>query len=264
MSEKETTMGESTSMPFYTRLAIGGLITIVVMMVILGVVQLASGDTSNLAFLIINVAIALIVAGLIWRFGAWPLVFGAIAGLLGTALVYGPYLIQSTGSINSVFDFGVAVVTTVASILALVGSIVAFVQIRRGTARDGATAFERNALRGVAVVVAAVVVVSVVVTLAARDTVEEADRAGAVEVLMKRTEFRTAQLDTKAGETLRLVLRNDDLYMHTFTIDELGVDVTVGPRGEQALSLSPRNTGTFEYKCTIPGHESMTGTLTVG
>ena len=112
--------------------------------------------------------------------------------------------------------------------------------------------------------VAVLVVVSAVVTLAARDTVAAADRAGATEVLMKTTEFRTAQLDAKAGETLRLVLKNDDLYIHTFTIDDLGIDVTIGPRGEKALSLlSPPNTGTFEYKCTIPGHEDMTGTLTV-
>ena len=222
-----------------------------------------SSDTANLPFLIINIAIALIVAGLIWRFGSWALVLGAIAGLLGTGLVYGPYLILSTDSINSVFDFGVAVVATVASIMAVVGSIVAFVQLRRGAARVAATAVERNALRGVAVVVAGLMVMSAVVTLAARDTVEEADRAEAIEVLMKTTEFRTAQLDAKAGETLRLVLKNDDLYIHTFTIDELGIDVIIGPRGEKALSLSPQNAGTFEYTCTIPGHESITGTLTV-
>ena len=263
MSETGTTISEPTGRPFYSRLAIGGLITIVVMMVVLGIVQLASSDTSNLVFLIINIAIALIVASLIWRFGSWALVLGAIAGLLGTALSYGPYLFLSVGSINSVFDFGVAVVTTAASIMALVGSVVAFVQLRRGSTRVEATAVERNALRGVAVVVAVLVALSAVVTLAARDTVEEADRAGAIEVLMKTTEFRTAELNAKAGETLRLVLKNDDLYIHTFTIDELGIDVTIGPRGEKALSVSPSNTGTFEYKCNIPGHESMTGTLTV-
>ena len=147
--------------------------------------------------------------------------------------------------------------------MALVGSIVAFVQLRRGSARVGATVAERNTLWGIVAVVAVVVIVSGVATLAARDTVRDTERAGAVEVVMKRTEFKTARLDAKAGETLRLVLKNDDLHIHTFTIDELGIDVTVGPRGEKALELSSANTGTFEYKCTIPGHESMTGTLEV-
>ena len=256
MSETGATLSETTGRPFYLRLAIGGLLTIVVTMVVLGIVQLASSDTSNLPFLIINIVVVLIVGGLIWRFGSWALVLGAIAGLLATGLLYGPFLILSTGSINSVFDFGVAVVTTVASITALVGSVVAFVQLRRGTARAEATAVERNALRGVAAVVVVLVVMSAVVTLAARDTVEEADRVGAIEVLMKTTEFKTAQLDAKAGETLRIVLKNDDLYIHTFTIKELRVDVTVGPRGEKAVSLSLPKKGTFEYKCIVPGHES--------
>ena len=145
----------------------------------------------------------------------------------------------------------------------LVASIVAFVQIRRGTARVEATSVELNVLRGVASVLAVLVVVSAVVTLAARDTVEEADRVDAIEVLMEKTEFRTAELDAKAGETLRLVIKNNDLYIHSFTILELGVDVMVGPRGEKAVALSPNKTGTFEYECIIPGHESMTGTLTV-
>ncbi len=263
MSETGAVINEPTGRPFYSRLAIGGLITIVAMMVMLGIVQLASSDTSNLAFLIINIAVVLIVGGLIWRFGSWALVLGAIAGLLSTGLVYGPFLIQSTGSVNSVFDFGVAVVTTVAAVMVLVGSVVAFVQLRRGAARVEATVVERNALRGVAAVVAVLVVVSAVVTLAARDTVEEADRVGAIEVLMKTTEFKTAQLDAKAGETLHIVLKNDDLYIHTFIIKELRVDVTVGPRGEKAVSLSLPKKGTFEYKCIVPGHESMTGTLTV-
>lgn len=84
-----------------------------------------------------------------------------------------------------------------------------------------------------------------------------------IEVLMKTTEFRTETIGAKAGEVLRLVLKNDDLYIHTFTIDELSVDATVGPPGEKALSFVPSKAGTFEYKCGIPGDESMTGTLTV-
>ena len=202
MSEQETTIGESTGRPFYTRLAIGGLITIVATMVVIGIVQLGSGDTSNVVFLIINVAVPLIVAGLIWRSGSWALVLGAIAGLIGLGLVFGPYLATASSSFNSIFDFGAAVVATVAAIVALVGSVVALVQIRRGRVSVEATAVERNAVRGVVAVVAVVVVVSGVVTLTGRDTVTAAERAEAIEVLMKRTEFKTTELKAKAGETL--------------------------------------------------------------
>lgn len=186
-----------------------------------------------------------------------------IAGLLGAGLSYGPYLIDSVDSVNSVFDFGVSVVATVASILVIVGSGVAFLQIRRGNARVSANSVELNALRGVAAVVAVLVVVSAVATFTGRDTVKDADRVDATQVLMKETEFKTVAINARSGETLRLVLKNDDLYLHTFTIDELGVDVTIGPRGEKALLLSTGNPGTFEYKCIVAGHESMTGILEV-
>ena len=263
MAETDTVTGDSTARPFYNRVAIAGLTTIVVTMAVLFILQLGLGDTSNVAFVIINFAIAGIVAGLVWRFGSWALVLGAIAGLLGVVVVYGLYLVEAAGSVNSVFDFGLAVVATVASFIALLGSIVAFVQLRRGNPRVESTAVERNTLWAVTAVVAVIVVLSGVLTLAARDTVEESERVGAIEVLMKRTEFKTAQLNSKSGETMRLVLKNDDLYIHTFTIEELDIDVTVGPRGEKALELTPSNAGTFEYICTITGHESMTGTLNV-
>ena len=60
---------EPTGLPFYSRLAIGGLLTIVAMTLVLAVVQVGSGDTSGVPFIVIMVAIALIVAGLVWRFG---------------------------------------------------------------------------------------------------------------------------------------------------------------------------------------------------
>ncbi len=217
MSEKETLTSESRDQPFYTRVAIGGLVTIVVTMVALGIAQLTSGDTSNLVFLIINVAVALIVAGLIWRSGSWALVLGAIVGLFGVGLVYGPFLATATSNLNSIFDFGAGVVATVASILALVGSVVAFVQVRRGTARVEATAAERIAVWAVAGAVVVLVALSGVLTLTAQDTVTAKEQAGATEVLMKRTEFKIVELNAEAGETLRLVLRNDDMYIHTFT-----------------------------------------------
>ena len=100
MPETEALTSESAGRPFYSRLALAGLITIASTMVVLAIVQLASGDTSQLAFIIINVAIALIVAGLIWRFGSWALVLGAIAGLLGLGLAYGPYLVTAASNVN--------------------------------------------------------------------------------------------------------------------------------------------------------------------
>ena len=98
--------------------------------------------------------------------------------------------------------------------------------------------------------------------MTARDTVEDSVRAESTKVLMKTTEFRTGTLEAKAVETLHLVLKNGDLYIHTFTIYEHVVDATVGASGREDAELCHFQSG-YLHKCEIPGHESMTGTLTV-
>jgi uncharacterized cupredoxin-like copper-binding protein len=116
---------------------------------------------------------------------------------------------------------------------------------------------------GVAAVLAVLAVVSAGVTIGARKTVENVERIGAFEMVMKKTSFETEDLAAKPNEAVRLIIKNEDLFIHTFTIDELDVDVTVGPNGEKAVRIRPTTAGIYEYKCIIPGHESMTGTLTV-
>ena len=167
-------------------------------------------------------------------------------------------------NINSFFDFTAAIVATSASLLTLVASIVAIVQGRRGEPRIEGTATETRILWGVAAVLSVIAVVSAGVTIGARDTVEDEERIGAFEMVLKKTAFETETLTAKPNEAVRLIVKNEDLFMHTFTIDDLDVDVTVGPNGEKAVRIPPAGAGNYEYKCTIPGHESMTGTLTVG
>jgi plastocyanin len=84
----------------------------------------------------------------------------------------------------------------------------------------------------------------------------------ALQLEMKNVSYSTAQLDAVAGTvTLRVI--NHDLFWHTFTIPELGVDlkVPVGGRKEITFTAPP---GSYAYLCIVPGHSAqMHGTLTV-
>lgn len=60
-----------------------------------------------------------------------------------------------------------------------------------------------------------------------------------------------------------MVIENDDLLVHTFTIKEMDIDIVVGPKSEVLVALPPSGPGTFEYTCEVPGHEDMKGTLVV-
>ena len=47
--------------------------------------------------------------------------------------------------------------------------------------------------------------------------------------------------------------------MHTFTIDELEVDVTVGPNGEKAVRIPPTGAGTYEIQVHDSGPRKHDG-----
>ena len=59
------------------------------------------------------------------------------------------------------------------------------------------------------------------------------------------------------------MVENEDLIIHTFTIEDLDIDVTVGPRSETLVELPAMEPGVYKYTCEVPGHEEMKGTLQV-
>ncbi len=74
--------------------------------------------------------------------------------------------------------------------------------------------------------------------------------------------FTPDNLELKKGQPVRITFQNTGI--HTFTIDELGVDVPL--RGPSAVvDFTPNKEGQFEYYCAIPGHREggMLGDLTV-
>lgn len=75
--------------------------------------------------------------------------------------------------------------------------------------------------------------------------------------------FSTRELTVEAGE-VTLALANTDAVAHTFTVPELDVNIEVGG-GEATSATFTAKPGTYDYICTIPGHdnEEMRGVLTV-
>lgn len=75
--------------------------------------------------------------------------------------------------------------------------------------------------------------------------------------------YSTTALRVEAGE-VTLAFANTDAVAHTFTIDELSVDLEAGG-GEAAQTTFTVAPGTYSFHCTIPGHDvpGMRGVLTV-
>jgi plastocyanin len=84
--------------------------------------------------------------------------------------------------------------------------------------------------------------------------------------LVLRTEnmaFTTTELVADSGQ-VTVVVDNQDLWWHTFTIDELGVNLNVPSSGKRQVTFTAAP-GTYTFYCGIPGHKDMgmQGTLVV-
>lgn len=84
-----------------------------------------------------------------------------------------------------------------------------------------------------------------------------------VSLIADNLDFSQAHLVVPEGP-VTLALENRDLFWHTFTIEELDVDLRVPVRGEIATSFEAPP-GEYRFFCAMPGHAraGMVGTLVV-
>ena len=219
------------------------------------------GEASTLGFFIISIVLSIIVAGLMWRFGSWALAVAAVWGFLN--LWWGWLLVLSLSYPNSFFDFVLPLLLTVGALLAVVGAIVAFVQQRRGAVRTVSSQTERRIFGAIAMALLALSILSGSLHIAGLTSVSAEAEAGAIVVEMRNSYLVPDRLEIPVGETARIVLKNNDFFVHTFEIDELGVDYTVLPFSERLIELLPANAGEFTYRSKAAMTGDMEGTLVV-
>ena len=92
----------------------------------------------------------------------------------------------------------------------------------------------------------------------------ETQRRGAVVTIETRNAaYSTTSLAAPSGQ-VTVVLTNHDLFWHTFTVDELHVDVEapLGGAREATFTAAP---GSYRFYCRVPAHAAagMQGTLTI-
>jgi hypothetical protein len=69
---------------------------------------------------------------------------------------------------------------------------------------------------------------------------------------------------TASSGDVKLVVKNRDPILHTFTIDDLDVDVALGPWSEQVIVLTDLRPGNYGFICRVFDHATdMTGVITV-
>lgn len=192
--------------------------------------------------------IACILLAVLMMGGLWWTVFGLFAGP------------------SSFFDFMSGLLVLPGALLALIGSVRAFLAVRRGDLRAKAEGRERKTIRTALAIVGVAALVSGILTVTGRDTVADPSSAAAT-VLLKDFEFSPTEVSVSGGSVV--LVRNDDPFLHTFTVDALAVDETITPGSERLITV-PAKPGTYILYCKPhtsdperPSPDDMVATLRV-
>jgi plastocyanin len=233
--------------------------------------------------------ILLIAASLIVGLDTGDVIFfvlPAVSGLLGAYLVRRRSVVAKAVSIvlavliamtifwtafglslpDSFFDFVPATLVLPGVLLAIGATITAIRSAKRGIVTGTA---ERRAAGAILGVLGVLAVLSLVLTITGRETVDDEAAANADLVVdLKDFEFDEDAYDVPAGGTV--LVKNEDPFVHTFTIEELDIDVDLGP-GSEALVTMPEDTGTYVLICEPhtsdpddPSEDDMASEITIG
>ena len=207
-----------------------------------------------------------VVAAVLSRF---PALWAKIASILLAVLMMGGLWWTIFGLFagpSSFFDFMSGVLVLPGALLALVGSVRAFMAVRRGDLRPSPEGGERKTMRAAFVIVALAALVSGILTMTGRSTVADPSSAAAT-VLMKDFEFSPTELSVSGGSAV--LVRNDDPFLHTFTVDDLAIDEALTLGSERLITI-PATPGTYVLYCKPhtmdperPDPEDMVATLRV-
>lgn len=82
----------------------------------------------------------------------------------------------------------------------------------------------------------------------------------AVEVTAENFAFSPTSLPVEAGARIQLTFTNNDDTQHSFTAEDLGVDLVVDGSSSDNATFTAPDSGEAAFVCKF--HESMTGTIT--
>ncbi|HWB70861.1 MAG TPA: cupredoxin domain-containing protein [Egibacteraceae bacterium] len=186
----------------------------------------------------------------------WPRVGAVWLGVVSVAtlLSSAPFLADALTHPESLTDF-IPLVVLVLSLL--VGTIAAIPSFRAGAAVDAASRPARTIAIGAGALAAAAALLSV----AAFTALDNAPaQPGDIRVVTEHLEFLPSQVNADGG-TISVHVSNNDSTRHTFTIDELAVDLNVPPGTTQRVTFSAEP-GTYRFYCR-PHAPGMQGELAI-
>jgi cupredoxin-like protein len=246
--------------PFYTRVALFGTL---VYLTAVGVLFIAFAimDLASLPFGLFFLVPGLVVGAAVAFIRRWGLIVGALGGVFGL-LVLSDGADLSLSAPYAFFDFTATLLGLAGCAILLIGSVAGLVESFRRAPKASSSAWELATMRGLASVLVVVAGVSAAATVLNMGSVSAADKQDATIVTSRDVEWDVTQIDARVGQPLKIVIRNDDPILHTFTIRDLAIDIKLGPNSEELVIIQSDRTGVYGFICRVTGHEEdMTGVI---
>ena len=238
----------------WTGLLVAGAVAIVASILILELLVI-----QELVPPLVGVAVLLIVGmALLVRGGKAGVIMIGVVGLVYLVLL-APFVGEAFAFPASTLDFVINLVSISGALAVIIGAV--------ATLRSGSEDARSPAVRSVGIVLLLVVVAGSAFSVFARLTREDPlGQPSDITITAEDTEYspEEVELTGTAGDSLSFFIQNEDLTAHTFTIDELDVDEAIPGGGSARVELETVEGGTYEYYCSITGHEEMKGTIRLG
>lgn len=189
-----------------------------------------------------------------WAFTLWRpgRVTYTIFGVLGvlSILLNLPFILEDLAHPESAFGFN----TTLAPLLASLLMVGVGVAVWRPLS-------DRSASR-VWMAASAVFVIGLVVSIGfALGLEDDVAVAGDVRLVAEKAEWDPVSVEAAAG-TVGFHIENKDPIRHTFTIEALDIDLELPASTDRRIEfVAPA--GSYDFICSVPGHENMTGTIVI-
>jgi plastocyanin len=239
----------------WTTFAALGLILTAMGPLLLMLATLIWGENKEEALaLLIIAAIPLTAAFLVYRFGTWSKIVGIVVGVLAGGAF--SFTILGLAYPASFFDFVPAISVIPGALMGIIGSIAALVAGRRGHLTASPEGGEQRGIRIALMVLTIVAVASAALTAFTRSSVDESNADATVK--MRDTKFDQEAYAVDGGA--QVFVDNEDPAQHTFTVDELDVNVSISPLSEDLVKL-PDKPGNYRLYCTL--HSDMETKLTI-
>jgi len=220
-------------------------------------------DGEDIGIFLVIGGVAMAATFITWRFDRQ---WARALGLVGTVFSLGMFFFAfGLFHIFSPIEFILGVAYVLGFFISLVAGIRALV-----SGRKGVTVSEQPLSRfrsSVLAIIGVLAVVSISGFLLTKESVDDAEAAGATVLEMVQFEFSPESSSVPVDG--KLLIQNSDPFVHDLTLDELGIAVTVGPGSEALVDLAGVAAGTYDYVCSLhteDGNEAdgMIGSFTIG